>query len=154
MAKRQPAFNPAQLGFDFDPPPAAVEESALRGLDKATSSAVARILKEDPRNRFSIAAACSELLDDEVTKLMLDAYASEARENHNIPFARFLALVAATQRYDVLDALVRQVGCGVLVGEEIHLAEIGHLESQRRDIEKRLKALKGTASPLDRRGRR
>lgn len=154
MGKRTPAMDDAQLGFSFDAPQPLASEGALASLERLIASGVARILKDDSRSRFEVAGAVSALLDDDVSKYMLDAYSSESREAHRISAGRFLALVAATGRYDVLDAVCRQVGAGILVGEEIFLAEIGHLESQRRQLDARLRTLKATATPLTRGGAR
>jgi hypothetical protein len=67
----------------------------------------------------------SDLLDEEVTRFMLDAYASEAREGHNISASRFLALIAVTNRHDILDHILRRIGAAVLVGAEIATARVG-----------------------------
>jgi len=150
--KRKPALSADQLAFSFAPAPVPSSEGALAALERQTASAVAQILKDEPRDRYTVAAAVSRLLGDDVSKLMLDAYASEARDSHNISLARFLALIAATDRHDVLNALLNKIGCAVLVGEEVYLAEIGHLESQKRELEERLRMLKRGAQPLDRGG--
>lgn len=153
--KRRPALDPAQLDLGFGVPEPASSDGALADLPRISASSVATILKGDARSRFDIAAAMSRLLDEEVSKLMLDAYASEARDGHRISFDRMLALVAATGRYDVLRAALRRIGADLLVGEEVYLAEIGHLESQRREIDSRLRMLKAEASPMSEpRGRR
>lgn len=148
--KRTPALHPAQMAFSFDAPMTEVTEGALSDLERKVASAVAAILKRDGRSRFEIAGQVSALLDADVTKYMLDAYSSESRDGHNISMGRFLALVVATQSFDVLDALLRLIGVSSFVGDEIRLAEIGHLEAQRRDIDQRLKGLKATAQPLSR----
>lgn len=150
MPKRRPAFDPAQLGFSFETPRADVAEGALADLDRVVASAVAQILKEDPRSRWEVAGQVSALLDTDVSKATLDKYCSEASPEHNVSFSRLLALVVATCRYDVLDALLRRIGATLLCGEDVELAEIGHLEAQRRDIEKRLKRLKSVAKPISR----
>jgi hypothetical protein len=88
----------------------------------------------------------SELLDEDVSRWMLDAYASEARDNHNISADRFLALIAVTNRFDILDAAVRRIGAALLVGDEITTAELGNIDRQiaalktrRKSIEHRLR---------------
>ena len=155
MPKRKPALDPAQLDLGFGVPEPACSDAALAMLPRIVASGVAAILKGDARSRFDIAAAVSRLLDEDVSKLMLDAYASEARDGHRISFDRMLALVAATGRYDVLRAALRRIGADLLVGEEVFLAEIGHLESQRREIDARLRRLKSEATPMaEPRGRR
>ncbi len=150
MTKRQPSFDPAQLAFTFEPTSAPTDEGGLSGLDRVIASAVSQILKEDPRSRFEIAGGMSALLDDEVSKAMLDAYSAEARESHNVSLARFLALVAETQRFDVLDALCHRVGCRVVVGEEVLTVELGHIASQMERLRQREKALRRIAPEISR----
>src|SRR3546814_535280 len=143
--KRRPALDPAQLGFTFEPPKPATMPAELAGFDRFISASVAQILKDDDRSRYEIAVAMSELLDDEVSKLMLDAYASEARENHAISANRFLALVAVTNRFDVLDATVRKIGAALLVGDEIRTAELGNIDRQIAALKQRRKSIESHA---------
>lgn len=150
MSKRTPAMDPAQLAFSFDLDPTAPRQGAFAEIDRMFASGVSRILKEDPRTRFEIAADLSELLDAEVTKWTLDAWAAEAKDGHKVPATRLLLLAAITGRADVLNALLRPFGFAVLAGEEIYLAEIGHLEAKRRAIDSRLRALKAEAQPMQR----
>ena len=147
-ARRAP--HPAQLGFTFDPPLPARRDADLAGLDRQIAGYVATALKEDARPREVIAGAMSALLAEPVTKLMLDAYASEARGDHNISAARALALVAVTERYDLLDALLRRIGAAVLVGEELHAARLGHLQAQQRAIAAEIKKYQASAQPITR----
>lgn len=150
MGKRRPAFDPRQVAFDFTPPEARLSEGGLSALDRVVASAVSAILRDDPRTRYEVAGLMSELLADDVAKTTLDAYSAEAKENHNISLTRFFALVVVSQRYDVLGQLLRGIGADLLVGEEVHLAEIGHLKAQKRDIDARLKRLSAVAQPLQR----
>lgn len=135
MGKRAERFNPDQIGFDFDLPARSTALASLAGLERQISQGVSDILHGSARSRTVIAAEMSDLLDEEVSRPMLDAYASPAREGHKVPLSRFLALIAVTNRHDVLDRLVRQIGGAVLVGEEIHTAQLG-------DIDQRIEALK------------
>lgn len=153
MGKRKAAFDAGQMAFTFDTPRPDVTEGGFSHMERQVASAVAAILREDPRSRFEVAGQLSALMDADISKFMLDAYAAEARDGHNVSFSRFLGLIVATQRFDVLDGLLRQIGCAVVVGEEILLAEIGHLETQRRNIDQRLKSLKAEAQPLTRGGK-
>ena len=127
MGKRT-ATPVAQLGFVFDPPEPASMPAELAGLERQICRGVGTILQDEPRSRELIAAAMSELLDEDVSKAMLDAYASAAREGHKVPMSRFLALVAVCNRHDLLDLIVRQIGAAVLVGEEVHTARLGHID--------------------------
>lgn len=150
MTKRKPAFDSGQLAFTFEPQDRADSDGALRGLDRAVASAVSQILKSDPGTRYDIAAGMSALLDDEVSKLMLDAYSAEARDTHNISVSRFLALVAETGRFDVLAALLSRIGCSLVVGEEIHTVRLGHIEAQMRRLQAEKNALKRVAPEIRR----
>lgn len=128
MAKTRPSVD--QFAFTFDAPQPATLPAALAGMDARIARTVAEALKDDERDRAIIAAEMSLLLDEEVSKAMLDAYASPARDGHNISFARMLALIAVTNRHDLLDREVREIGAAVLVGEEIKAAKVGHLRSK------------------------
>lgn len=148
--KRRASIDPSQLGFTFVPPAPARRDADLAGLDRVVAATVAAALKGDGRSREEIAGAVSALLAEPVTKLMLDAYASEAREAHNISGGRLLALIAVTERFDLLDGLVRRIGAALLVGEELHAARLGHLLSQRAQIDGQIKKMRGDAKPIER----
>lgn len=154
MGKRRPSISDAQIAFSFDPPAAARAPADLAGLDRMAAAAVARALKEDMRTRYELAGAVSALLAEPVSKAMLDAYASEERDQHNVPLHRALAIFAATGRLDLLDALVRRVGGALLVGEELLAARRGHLEAQLRQLKAQIKQLDGHVRPIEREGRR
>lgn len=143
--------HPDQFGFSFDAPIVASEPAELAGLERQISRAAAEILKGDLRPREILAAEISLLLDEDVSRAMIDAYASPAREGHKVIMSRFLALVAVTKRHDVLDRLMRPIGAAVLVDEEIHTARIGQLELEIAKRAAELKRLKATA-PLIRGG--
>ncbi len=151
--KRRPSFDSSQLGFTFEAPRPATQPAELAGLGAMIAAAVGTVLKEDSRSRFEIAGAVSMLLGEEVSAQMLDAYASEARDNHNIPTHRALALVAVTGRFDVMDALVRRIGAALVVGEEIMLAELGNIDRQVAELKARQRMLTTIAKPMKRGGR-
>lgn len=150
MTKRRASISPNQLGFTFEPPVPARREAELAGLDRVIAATVSIILKEDARSRDEIAGAMSALSGETVSKTMLDAYASEAREAHNISAHRLLALIAATDRHDLLDGLVRRIGAALLVGEEIATAELGHIDSQMARLKARRKAVAARVQPIER----
>jgi hypothetical protein len=147
---RRLAPAPNQLAFTFDAPSPARQAGDLAGLERMMSAAVARMLKEDPRSREEVAGRMSALLGEEISRWMLDAYASEAREAHHISAARFLALVAATDRFDVLDSAAIRIGARVLVGEEVHTARVGHLRAEKARIDAELRLAERMVRPMDR----
>lgn len=151
MAKSRPSAN--QFAFAFDAPQPATLPAALAGVDARIARTVAEVLKHDDRERSVIAAEMSVLLAEDVSKAMLDAYASPARDGHNISFARMLALIAVTHRFDLLDRELRAIGAAVLVGEEIYTAEIGHIDSEIEKLTQRKKVLKRINPTITRNGR-
>lgn len=139
-----------QYGFTFDAPEPATNAADLAGLDRVIAKSVARALRDDSRSRDDIARALSELLDEDVSRCMLDAYASEARETHNISAARLFALIAVTSRHDILDHVLRRIGAAVLVGEEIATARAGHLRATIDRLKDELKIAERAARPIGR----
>lgn len=154
MSKRRPAVPPGQFAFTFDVPSAARTASALAGLEREIASTVATMLKEDERTRFAIAGAVSELLSDDVSKGMLDKYASEGSAEHAISASRLLALTQVTDRYDLLDRLTRRIGAALLVGEEVLTAELGHIDRQIEQLKQRRRVVAGAAPVISTRSKR
>lgn len=151
MAKKSASAD--QFAFTFDAPQPATLPAALAGMDARIARTVAEVLKHDDRDRLVIAAEMSVLLDEEVTKLMLDAYASPARDGHNISFARMCALIAVTNRFDLLDREMRAIGAAVLVGDEIYTAQVGHISSEIARLKQQLTSLQ-RMNPTIQRNRR
>lgn len=143
--------HPDQFGFAFDPPKKASAPASLAGLERQICEAAGVILASCGQSRAIIAGQMSDILGEEISRLMLDAYASPAREGHKVPMSRFLALVAVTNRFDVLDQVLRAIGAAVLVDDEVHTALIGQLELQIAESQRRLRELKAKA-PLIRGG--
>ena len=109
MGKRRPTLRLDQLAFDFATPPVPALPGDLKLLGPTIASGVGRMLNEDQRSREAISEAMALLLAEPVSRAMLDAYASEARDSHNISAARLLALTAVTGRFDILDAVILQI---------------------------------------------
>lgn len=125
MKKRKPTLTDERLrdvwnvrGLDYG-------EGELEGFDKLISSAVSRCLKEDDSHRGEQADTLSYLLGEDVSAFMLDGYSSEARRDHRIPASRFLALIAMTRRFDILDAVLREIGGKALNRHDTKIFRIG-----------------------------
>lgn len=162
MSKRRPAFDQRQGSFDFDtarslegfePLNKPTTDGQLGGIERRIASAVSLMMAETGRSRYDIAGGVSGLLNDDVSKAMLDAYASEARETHNISAGRFFALVAETGAYRILGELLREIGAGLVVGEEILTAELGHKRRMLNILQQQVRMLENSA-PLISRGRK
>ncbi|RIV82978.1 hypothetical protein D2V17_14345 [Aurantiacibacter xanthus] len=146
MAKAR--AHPGQLGFDFEAPAPASGVAALAGLERRISQTVGTILASDPRSRKVIAAEMSEILDEDVSWQMLDAYASPARSDHKVPMSRFWALLLVTSRQDLLDPLTRELGAGVLIGREVQTARLGQIDAMMEELKKERRRIKGDGAPV------
>lgn len=100
-------------------------EAELEDFDKLISSAVSRCLKEDDSSRQEQADTLSYLLNEHISVAMLDSYTSEARRVHKIQASRFLALIAMTRRFDILDAVLREVGGKALDRHDAKVFRVG-----------------------------
>lgn len=144
MGKRKPRHN-GQFAFDFDLAPPCRARGSLAGLESLISGAVSTILHGDERPREVIAAEMSVLLGEEVSRSMLDAYASPARVGHKVPMSRFEALVLTCDRHDQFDLCVRPIGAAVLKGKEVKTARIGHIDRQIAQLKAERKAIENDA---------
>lgn len=149
MPRHRVATGSIKIGF-FDTPAVPTKEGALAGFDREIALIVAQAMKGAGRSRDVLAEQLSLLLADVVSKPMLDAYASKARDTHNISAARLLALVAVTGRFDLLDSLARRIGAGVLVGEELTTARLGHLKAERTKLDREIRELDARVKPIKR----
>lgn len=148
MGKR--ALPPGQMAFAFEAPLVPASAGALAGDDVRVSMMVADILHGDSRPREVIAAEMSRLLGVEISKAMLDGYASPARDAWAISYTRLKALIAVTARHDLLDRDLRGIGASLLVGDEIMTARLGHLRARKSQIDSEIRALEGRVQPIER----
>ncbi len=149
MPKAKP--HPNQLPFDFAAPAPSKGVAELAGLERQICELVGTVLASDPRSREEIAGAMSAVLNDHVTKPMLDAYASGARPDHKVPASRLFALLVVTDRADLLDPIMRKLGAALLRGEEVKTARMGHLQQLIKAAQAEMRAL-GADAPQIREG--
>jgi hypothetical protein len=84
-------------------PAELVRAESLRGR---VARAVSAVLGECPLSRDEIAERMSAFLDEPMSKAMLDAYASQGREEHTISAIRLVALAYATGDVGALQVLI------------------------------------------------
>ena len=108
----------------------------LKALDFNASLAVAMARACDEAKslrgwtRQDVAARMSELLGSEVSKGMIDAYCSQARETHTISLVRFKAFVRATGCLWLWEIALDGEGLTLLQGEEAILAQAAWAQQQ------------------------
>jgi hypothetical protein len=103
---------------------------------------VAAVLKDTASDRFALASRASHLAGVEVSKYMLDAYSSEARETFNLPFWLVPAIESACDSYELTNWLVGVRGGRLLVGREVLNAKLGQLERMRDAAGRQIRELK------------
>ncbi len=103
---------------------------------------VVHVLKVADGDRHEIAARMTRLAGVEVSKYMLDAWSSEAREAYNMPTWAAPVLEAACESYLITQWLADKRGAQVLIGREALTAELGRLERAREDAARHIRALK------------
>ncbi|MFO1418357.1 MAG: hypothetical protein U1E83_06770 [Methylotetracoccus sp.] len=118
------------------PQPGAMDyRSAIAGL-------VSEALRSCALDRYEVAARMSRLMGVEESKHILDAWASDARESHNIPFYKVPVLEAVCETHRLTQWLAGTRGGRLLIGREALNAELGRLERSRDAAQQRIRQLK------------
>ncbi|MBD3728734.1 MAG: hypothetical protein IE933_03430 [Sphingomonadales bacterium] len=140
--------HPDQVSFDFDAPAPAKGFAGLAGLERRICETVGSILASDFRSRAVIAAEMSDILDENISVDMLNAYSSPARTEHRVPMSRFFALLVVTGRQDQFRPLLREIGISGLLGDEVKTARLGQLQQVIAEAQAEMRQLKGNAPKI------
>lgn len=134
-ARLFPVETPRELekALDFN---ARVSQAIKRALDEAKANGI---------DRYAVAARMSEILGVEVSKSMIDAYTSQARETHTISLVRWKALVRATGCIWLWNVALEGDGVTLLQGDEALLTQAALAEKRGRALIEEAKRLKGLA---------
>jgi len=127
----------------FDVPTPAPELPGTMDYRVQVAHMTSEMLRGTLLDRYEIAARASRLTGKDVSKNMLDAYASDAREDHNLPFYLVAALEVVCESHALTAWLADMRGGRLLIGREALNAELGRLERSRDEASKRIKQLKG-----------
>ncbi|MGO7903621.1 hypothetical protein [Rhizobium leguminosarum] len=113
MSRKRDTFT-VDLFRDYQPAPVVDrfdhEEVKAYSLAGKLSKAVALTMEESGMTRDELAAAVSDVTKSPVSKAMLDAYASQAREQHSISAVRLAALITITEDPRALNVLLEDAG--------------------------------------------
>lgn len=99
-------------------------------IDRELRDAVSAALKRCPLSRYQVVARMSELLDQDITKTMLDSWTAESKEHHRFPAVFLPAFCSAVGDSTPLAILARPVGVFMLPGTEALRAEIRRLDEE------------------------
>jgi len=124
-------WKPAEPAVRFD-------EHQVRGatLNARICRAMAVALDECGASRDEIAERMGEYLGETVSKHMLDAYVSEARDTHNINVIRFAALVHATRDWRLLSLLPELFGFAVVDDRYVSLIRATQMREKAAELDK------------------
>ncbi|WP_336802017.1 hypothetical protein [Kaistia sp. MMO-174] len=114
MSRRPRDPHTLDIFQDYAPKPVVerFNEDEVRAgrLSARMSRAVKKTLDDSGMSRPELAKAMGEFLGEVVPKSMLDAYASQAHEDHNISAVRLVALASVTSDARLLNALLECIG--------------------------------------------
>jgi len=133
--------NTLDLWRDYIPPVVAPRypEERVRAVTLAARIArgVSETLRDCNIGREDVAERMSEYLGAEISVNMLNAYASEARAEHQISFLRLVALVRVTGDTRLLQLVAEEVGCFVAEQKYLTWVEVG-MDADRREQARQL----------------
>ena len=118
----------------------AVHAATVEG--RIAKAVAAALVGED---RAEIAKAMSTYLGKTVSKTMLDAYASPAREEHVISLARFIALLQVTADRRLLELIAEPLGWAVIERRYLPLIELAAVREREDELRRQGDALRRQA---------
>ncbi len=147
MATRTPVGQMDLLAWEPPQPVRRFEEPRVRAgsfRDRLARAVAACLHDADDagRSREDIAAAMSDFLGERVTLNMLNRYASQAAEEHQISVARLVALLHATRDQRLLELLAAPFGLAVIDRKFLPLIELGALQEKAEELARRAKELR------------
>ncbi len=126
----------------FDVPKPAPEIPCSMDYRATVAHLVADMLKAAPGDRYDVAAQVSRLTGRDVSKYMLDAYTSEAREEFNLPAWLIGPLEVACRSHALTHWLSEIRGGRLLIGEEALEHDLARWTQKRDEADEALRALK------------
>jgi len=97
---------------------------------------ITQCIKRCPLSRWQIAGRMSELLNQEITKYMLDSWTAESKEYHRFPAEYLPAFCEAVGSFEPLRILAEKANVFVVPGPEALRAEIRRLEEEIKRLQK------------------
>ncbi len=130
------AWQPPEPVSKFDD-----DQIRAHSMHARIAKAISTALEECSFDREQIAERMGGYLDEKITINILNAYASQAREDHNISAVRFMALVHATQDWRLLQVLSDPFPVSIVDDRYIDVIQMAQIREKREQMEKQEKAL-------------
>ena len=145
-----PRHAPGQSSlFDWTPPPATTAFSTERvraaSIAGRISRAVSAALYDNQQQRAEIAQRMADYLGEPFSKAMLDAYASQAREDHPITVPRFMALLHVIRDRRLLELIAEEFGWAVVERKHLPLIELAAVQERQDELRWHADALRRQA---------
>lgn len=122
------------------PKPTRIERPAGEDLAARITLEVATALREATLSREQIAEQMGAYLGETISRGVLDQYASQARDDHNISAYRLAALARVLERPQLLLLLASAVDCTVVHQRWVPAIQEAQLTAKREEIDRQLKA--------------
>ena len=97
---------------------------------------ITQCIKQCPLSRWEIAGKMSELLNQEISKYMLDSWTAESKEYHRFPAEYLPAFCAVVGSFEPLRILAEKANVFVVPGPEALRGEILKLEEEIKRLRK------------------
>jgi len=117
-------------------------------IDVPLREMISEALKGTRLSRYQVAAEMSRMLGREITKAQLDSWSAESKENHRFPLVYFLAFMEATGDKTILRFICEKAGGYFIEGEDALRLELGRIEEQKRELQKKERAIRGFLGSL------
>lgn len=151
MSKRRDPYT-LDLLRDYQPPevaPAFEPEVSKGGtLDVKIARVLSEAMSRSGKSRMQIAADMSDYLGQNVTENMLDCYASPARRDHKITLERFLALLDATDCFELLGFICQFSGFVAVPERYGEVIQLWQTEERLAELERKRATLRGRVGGL------
>ncbi len=115
----------------FDP--SRVRAMSLRAK---TARAVSEAMTDCDLSRADVAEKMSVFMGETVSVNMLNAYASEAREEHSISFVRMVGLIHATDDIRLLQIVAEMFGYSVIEDKFLPWVDLGMAADRKETVVK------------------
>ena len=125
----------------FAMPAPRPENPASMNFRDEVCELIAKISKDADADRYELATRMSRLVGRTVSKNIIDAWSSEAREGHNLPFYMAPVYEVACNSTELTEWLANVRGGQALFGAETLKAELGRIDAIARKADQRRREL-------------